>query len=142
MFISFSWKHGTICVENPPIVANYYCSSSVCIYEHAASEIETYQNVMTVPIKAVLQVAVHIICHQMGDAIIVAIVVQWSWVVHRNCQLGEARILQAEFFGYRAILEGKKSSWRCIVFGLHSHLERWSNQTLLTFVDGRSHLLY
>ncbi len=99
MFISFSWKHGTICVENPPIVANYYCSSSVCIYEHAASEIETYQNVMTVPIKAVLQVAVHIICHQMGDAIIVAIVVQWSWVVHGNHQLGEAHILQAEFLG-------------------------------------------
>ena len=62
----------------------------MCSYidEHPALEIQTDQNVMTIPVKTVLQIVANIVCHQMRDAKTVVVIVQLSWIVHHNCQFG------------------------------------------------------
>ncbi len=77
-------------MKYPHIVVDYDGSPYVCINEHSACEIVTYQNMMTVPIKTVLQIVSHVVHHQMCDAIIVVVIAQWSGIVYSNCQLGKA----------------------------------------------------
>ena len=48
----------------------------MCSYidEHPALEIPTDQNMMTIPVKTVLQIVANIVCHQMRDAKIVVLI--------------------------------------------------------------------